>query len=560
MSKQRLILAGLVALTAAPLGFAVAGVPRALLVEGLWSDTIRLREACAAAGISYETAYESRSPYFNPDNKLFNMPEKLDRFDVVVLSNVDAPTLGSNRLAKIRGFVANGGGLVVLGGYWAFSNGGYAGTPLEDMVPVTMPARDFMPRFPDGLALTPGSRSPLPADAAYAALPKAYFVQPMTPKPGAEVWLRAGDKPAMIAADFEKGHVVALALTANGEAPAGALAFWDWPDWPRMLGAAIDWTTRNNVSKIAIKEAVKPLTREEVVSLAMGDAVSDEVVRRALANPVPETAAALFEYATSGGVDRKFGLADAVAALTPYAKPEWAAKLSELASFSNPDLPSRKAALVLLGATKDPSALVLLQQAANDRELKNEALEGMGLSGDPAFIPKISKIYKDAMRAARGGKETGTLLPEEFARQHAHTAAAAAMALYELGGEGAVEKVMSLFGDIQLYHEIFSNAGKRRVRWDVDPVGVEMVKAIWECDDRLKETLKKMRRQANVPACQRAFVVKAALTETRPVALEWLLLAFEHPGNPLTPADWKTLTGARAPLIARLAKSRLTSP
>jgi uncharacterized membrane protein len=554
--KKRLIgLSFILALAAAGASVAATpGVPRALLVEGLWSDTFRLREACAAVGIPFEAAYKSRSPYFNPDDRLFGMPDRLDPFDVVVLANMDANTLGTNRLAKLRAFVANGGGLVVLGGYWAFSNGEYIGSPLEAMLPAAIPPRDYIPRFPAGLALAPAGRSPLPADAAYAAVPRAYFVQTLAPRPGAEVWLNAGDKPAIIAGAFEKGRVVAVALTVNGEAPAGALAFWDWPDWTRVLGAAVDWAARTDVSRKETVDAIKPLTREELVSLGMGDAVSEDVVKRALARPSAETADALFEYAVSGGGERKHGLPEAAGALAPVAKAAWAAKLSELASFSNPDLPSRKAALVLLGATRDPSGLTVLQQALNEKDLKNAAIEGLGWSGDASAVPKLKKIYVDSMKKARGGKETGTLLPEEFARDYAHTAAEAAMALLKLGDEEAVDRLTGLYGDVRLYQAIFSNAGKRRWR-EGDVVGQEMLQAIWDRGDRLATTLAKLRRQAGVPESQRAAVVKAALAETRPERVEWLVLALEQSGNTLAKADWEALKPARSRVFVRLAEA-----
>jgi hypothetical protein len=559
MSKRPGYLALALLLSVVSTAAFAATAPRALLVEGLWSDTFRIREACTSAGLLTASAFKSRSPFFHPNDRLFDMPERLDDFDVVVLVNLDAPTLGSNRLARLRDFVAEGGGLVVLGGCWAFSNGAYDGTPLEAMLPVVMPSRGPVPRYPGGLPLAPAEGTPLPADVAYAAGPNAYFVQALEPKPGAGVWLKAGGQPALIAGSHEKGRVVAVALTVNGEAPAGALAFWDWPDWPRLLGAAIGWASRADVSKKGTIEKLAPLSREDTMALALGEGVSDDVVRRALARPGPESADALFEYAASGGGERKPGLPEAVAALAPYAKAAWAEKLAELAAFTNPDVAGRKAALVLLGATKEPAALPVLQQAVNDKDVKNAALEGMGWTGDPSLAPRLRKAFADAMRAARGGKETGPLLPEEFGRDQAHTAVEAAQALYRLGDEGAVERLTGLYEDVVLYRSIFRNAGKRRVR-ETDPVGVEFLKVIWDRTARLEATLKTMRRRAAIPELQRAAVVKLAVTEMRPASIEWLVLALERSGDLLSKSDWETLAKARSPVIARLAQRAIASP
>ena len=49
-------------------------VPRALVVEGLWSDFFRIEPAMHSAGLRYEQAYISRSPYFGGYSRLYHMP------------------------------------------------------------------------------------------------------------------------------------------------------------------------------------------------------------------------------------------------------------------------------------------------------------------------------------------------------------------------------------------------------------------------------------------------------------------------------------------------------
>jgi uncharacterized membrane protein len=96
-----------------------------------------------------------------PVDELFQ--EHLPSFDAVVLQDFDAQPYGLEKyLDNIRRYVRRGGGLVMVGGENAFVAGGYAGTPLADVLPVQLdgsPAATsadtspFVPQWtPDGLA------------------------------------------------------------------------------------------------------------------------------------------------------------------------------------------------------------------------------------------------------------------------------------------------------------------------------------------------------------------------------------------------------------------------
>ncbi len=62
----------------------------------------------------------------------------------VVLDDVAAADLSRAQQEALRAFVgAGGGGVVAIGGPHSFGVGGYAGTPLEDLLPVTMDVREM---------------------------------------------------------------------------------------------------------------------------------------------------------------------------------------------------------------------------------------------------------------------------------------------------------------------------------------------------------------------------------------------------------------------------------
>lgn len=72
-----------------------------------------------------------------PVDELFT--EHLPSFDAVVLQDFDAQPYGLERhLPQLARYVRAGGGLIMVGGQNSFVAGGYAGTPLADVLPVTL--------------------------------------------------------------------------------------------------------------------------------------------------------------------------------------------------------------------------------------------------------------------------------------------------------------------------------------------------------------------------------------------------------------------------------------
>jgi uncharacterized membrane protein len=96
-----------------------------------------------------------------PVDELFQ--EHLPSFDAVVLQDFDAQPYGLEKyLDNIQRYVRRGGGLVMVGGENSFVAGGYAGTPLADVLPVKLEGSSgatsadtspFVPEWtPEGLA------------------------------------------------------------------------------------------------------------------------------------------------------------------------------------------------------------------------------------------------------------------------------------------------------------------------------------------------------------------------------------------------------------------------
>ena len=135
---------------------------------------------------------------------------ELEAFDVVVLSDIGANTLllpdrtiikserAANRLQLLGDFVRNGGGLLMVGGYLTFqgiqAKGNYQGSPLEEILPVSLQASDDRSEQPQGV--WPEIVDPAhPIVAGLTEWPHFLGFNKSTLKPDAHLVARFGDQP-----------------------------------------------------------------------------------------------------------------------------------------------------------------------------------------------------------------------------------------------------------------------------------------------------------------------------------------------------------------------------
>jgi uncharacterized membrane protein/Mg-chelatase subunit ChlD len=111
----------------------------ALVLEGHPGDGAELAQALRDGGLEVDLQPPSSVPV---------RPEQLDRYDGIALANVAATQLTLDQQRTLQRFVQDyGRGLFVAGGNTSFAVGGYAGTVLDEMLPVS-PAPP--PRRDDG--------------------------------------------------------------------------------------------------------------------------------------------------------------------------------------------------------------------------------------------------------------------------------------------------------------------------------------------------------------------------------------------------------------------------
>lgn len=158
--------------------------------------------------------------------------EELFQYRAIILGSVEASFFTNDQLNMIADFVSErGGGLIVLGGRNAYAQGGYVGTPLEDVLPVIM-SEDLAPGQPSfsqftvaptrsGLThpITQLGSDPEASAERWRTLPSVSTLNPITRlKPGATALLmgeagRGEDEQVVLAFHrYGRGRVLALPI------------------------------------------------------------------------------------------------------------------------------------------------------------------------------------------------------------------------------------------------------------------------------------------------------------------------------------------------------------
>ncbi len=172
--------------------------------------------------------------------------DALRAYDAVMLSDIGANTLllhpdvalhsrpFPNRLKLLRDYVAGGGGLAMIGGYYRFQGwqGGarYRGTAVESVLPVTIHPYDDRIEVPEGFSATVSAPSHPLLHGVPADWPVMLGLNEVIAKPDATVLAHAPD---------EDGAHPLLVVGRHG---AGRTLAWTTDMGPHWLPqAAIDW-------------------------------------------------------------------------------------------------------------------------------------------------------------------------------------------------------------------------------------------------------------------------------------------------------------------------------
>lgn len=180
--------------------------------------------------------------------------QDLERYAAVILSDIGSNTLllhpdtfdrsvpMPDRTAAIREYVAEGGGLVMIGGYLTFQGidgrARWAGTPVEDALPVMMLTADDRVEVPSGVAPV----VQMPEHPMVTGLPLEWPAllgyNRVVPRDDAELVASVGDDPLIVAG--RHGHGRGVAFTSDCGPHWCPPPFVEWDGyatlWQRLVG------------------------------------------------------------------------------------------------------------------------------------------------------------------------------------------------------------------------------------------------------------------------------------------------------------------------------------
>jgi len=130
----------------------------------------------------------------------------LNRYELVILAGLDPVALSPAEHLALAAFVERGGGLVLFGGSHSFGNAEGTYLLLERVLPVrVLRGLDVEANVMPTPSAHPIARG-LPTPLGYVSK-----VHPVEPKPDAQVVMRAGDLPLVVAGEHGYGRVVVVA-------------------------------------------------------------------------------------------------------------------------------------------------------------------------------------------------------------------------------------------------------------------------------------------------------------------------------------------------------------
>ena len=158
-------------------------------------------------------------------------PEDLFVYDGLIIGSEEANYFSPAQQAAIRDFAdRRGGGVIFLAGRFALSDGGYANTPMAEMMPLRlMPEKTFSRNFAVASLTDAGKASPIlrlednaeANDARWKKMPQvANYAVMGAPKPGAVVLMNVGEagkrtSPLLAIENYGHGRTAVLATSGT---------------------------------------------------------------------------------------------------------------------------------------------------------------------------------------------------------------------------------------------------------------------------------------------------------------------------------------------------------
>lgn len=182
--------------------------------------------------------------------------EELDRYDVIVLSDIGANSIqlapevfeqaqpGSDRLGALRDWTNVGGGLLMVGGYLSFTGfegkAAYRNTVLHDVLPVELLPEDDRVEVPAGAVAQVDVADHPALGGVSGAWPALLGYNRVRPRENTAVLVTVGGDPLVAVADYGSGRSAVFTSDCSPHwAPTPFCE--DWAGYAEVFGGLIEW-------------------------------------------------------------------------------------------------------------------------------------------------------------------------------------------------------------------------------------------------------------------------------------------------------------------------------
>jgi hypothetical protein len=223
---------------------------RYLLFNGLAFNRYDIAGALRSSGVSKdkisEFTIENPKPALTPENKFFidKLPGSAAVGKAEACVFVDCP-LGPRSIIPtvtqkaIIENVKGGMRLVVFGGLYAFGKGYYGDSYLSDYLPVEVKGPWEVERVRNPLKITPTGG--FASEIDWSNAPVVEYLHDLKVKKGAEILLKAGNKPLLVRSKLGKGEIMVFLGAPCGVSPRDSRnpLFWKWSQWRNLAEAIV---------------------------------------------------------------------------------------------------------------------------------------------------------------------------------------------------------------------------------------------------------------------------------------------------------------------------------
>jgi hypothetical protein len=223
---------------------------RYLLFKGLAFQRYDIGGALRSNGVPKdrisEFTIENPKPALTPENKFFidRLPgsESMNRAKSCVF--IDCPFGPHSIIPEVtqKAIIANvrsGMRLVVFGGLYAFGKGYYEQAYLSEFLPVEIKGPWEVKKLSLPLLVTPVSGAFGKMD--WKNPPAVEYIHDLKLKKGAEILLKAGEKPLLVRSKLGKGEILIFLGAPCGVSPRKSRnpLFWKWNQWRKLVSEIV---------------------------------------------------------------------------------------------------------------------------------------------------------------------------------------------------------------------------------------------------------------------------------------------------------------------------------